>query len=233
MEKKNTTHATTMVIYQCKVFGPAPPVADHSNRRRSLKASSSVSELQECSAHYRHPSVTAYLNKVDKQWYNGEDTDGTNVIWKLLRLNPSCTQATEKQPVLGWSGFNSILFPDLTGETTRGYCPMIDGDSTKFSTIYTVLKHAQMLTSSLGQEDTVITFNLHIYIKAKQIQWRFPDKFANVVIRMGGFHIALKFLSLLGKKYLTSGLDNLLIESGVYAAGTMAVLLKGKSYNCR
>ena len=34
---------------------------------------------------------------------------------------------------------------------------------------------------------------------------------------MGGFYIALNFLSLLGKKYADSGLDDLLIESGVYA----------------
>ena len=33
---------------------------------------------------------------------------------------------------------------------------------------------------------------------------------------MGGFHIALNFLSLLGKKYADSGLDDLLIESSVY-----------------
>ena len=71
IDGKNTTHATTMVIYQRKVFGPAPPpatpVADHSNRRQSLKASSSVYELQECSAHYRRPSITAYVNKVGRQ----------------------------------------------------------------------------------------------------------------------------------------------------------------------
>ena len=48
---------------------------------------------------------------------------------------------------------------------------------------------------------------------------------------MGGFHIALNYLSLLGKKYANSGLEDLLIESGVYAAGTTSVLMLGKSYN--
>ena len=48
---------------------------------------------------------------------------------------------------------------------------------------------------------------------------------------MGGFHIALNFLSLIGKKYSNSGLDDLLIESGVYAAGTTSALIKGKCYN--
>ena len=48
---------------------------------------------------------------------------------------------------------------------------------------------------------------------------------------MGGFHIVLNFLSLLGKKFADSGLDDLLIESAVYAAGSTSALMKGKSYN--
>ena len=239
LDGKNTTHATTMVVYQRKVFGPAPPtkpLADHRNRRRSLQTSSSVYELQDCSAHGRRPSVTAYVNEIDTDWYKGEDTvfkhtGGTDMVWKLLRLDPASTELSEKQPIPGWSGFNSILFPDLPGETNIGYCPMINADSTEFSTIYTVLKHAQMVSDSLGQQDTVITFDLLIYIKAKQIQWRYPEEFVDVVIRMGGFHIALNFLSLIGKKYLNSGVEDLLIESGVYAAGTTTNIMKGKSYN--
>ena len=116
-------------------------------------------------------------------------------------------------------------------KTSIGYCPMIDGSSTEFSTIYTVLKHAQRISAAMGQEDTVVTFDLAIYMKAKELQWRFPDEFSDVVIRMGGFHVALNFLSLLGKKFANSGLEDLLIESGVYAAGTTSVLMKGKSYN--
>jgi hypothetical protein len=44
---------------------------------------------------------------------------------------------------------------------------------------------------------------------------------------MGGFHIALYYLSLLGKKYAQSGLD-MLIES---VAGTTSVIMLCKSYN--
>ena len=83
----------------------------------------------------------------------------------------------------------------------------------------------------MGQADTVITFDLAIYSKAKEIQWRFPDEFSVVVVRMGGFHIALNFLSLLGKKFGDSGFDDLLVESGVCAAGSTSALMKGKSYN--
>ena len=243
IDGKNTTHATTMVIYQKKPFGPDPPpirLAEQTGRRRSLQTPTSVYLIEDCSARGRRPTVT--VNAIDKDWYKSECDEmrqafNADEIWALLRLCPrrlgeiQIPGMFEKQPIPSWSGFNAILFPDLPMKTSTGYCPMIDGSSTEFSTIYTVLKHAQRISAAMGQEDTVVTFDLAIYMKAKELQWRFPDEFSDVVIRMGGFHVALNFLSLLGKKFANSGLEDLLIESGVYAAGTTSVLMKGKSYN--
>ena len=52
-----------------------------------------------------------------------------------------------------------------------------------------------------------------------------------MVIRMGGFHIALNYLAVIGKKFEDSGLEDLLIESGVFGSNTASALLKGKSSN--
>lgn len=54
-----------------------------------------------------------------------------------------------------------------------------------FSTIYTVLKHDEKINAAMGQADDVITFDLAIYSKAKEIQWRFPNEFFKVVVRTG------------------------------------------------
>ena len=35
----------------------------------------------------------------------------------------------------------------------------------------------------------------------------------------------------MGEKYASSGLDDLLVESGVYGAGAVSALMKGKAYN--
>ena len=109
---------------------------------------------------------------------------------------------------------------------------MIEGSSTDFSTTHTVLKHAQAISAIVGQTDTDITFDLASYIKAKQLQWRFSAEFSKVIICVGGFHIAPNYLAVMRKKYASSGLDDLLVESGVYGAGGVAVLMKGKAYNC-
>lgn len=139
--------------------------------------------------------------------------------------------AVPEQSIPGWSGFHSRYFSETPVSTVIGYCPMINGSANEYSTIFTVMKVYQEMAKSLQQDDSVITFDLAIYIKAKQLQLKFPEEFKNTVIRMGGFHIALNYLSLLGKKYANTGLEDLLIESGVYAAGTTSMIMLGKAYN--
>ena len=72
--------------------------------------------------------------------------------------------------------------------------------------MYTVMKTIQDISAILGQTKSVVTFNLTIYTKAKEIQWRRPDEFKHLVIRMGGFQIALHYLSVVGKKFEESGI---------------------------
>ena len=84
-----------------------------------------------------------------------------------------------------WAGFKAILYPEMPVVSNIGYCPVINGSPKDFSTIYTVLKHDQKINAAMGQADAVITFDLAIYSKAKEIQWRFPNEFFNVVVRMG------------------------------------------------
>ena len=67
------------------------------------------------------------------------------------------------------------------------------------------------MMSNLGQEYSFVTFDWAIYMKAKEIQWRHPEKFDDTVIRMGGFHIALNYLAVIGKMFRDSGLLDLII----------------------
>ena len=48
---------------------------------------------------------------------------------------------------------------------------------------------------------------------------------------MGGFHIALNFLSVNRKRYSESGFEDILIEADFYGSNTVAKIIKGKSCN--
>lgn len=137
-------------------------------------------------------------------------------------------EETSQQTIPGWSGYNSLLFPHTIIPTVVGYCPMINGSSTEFSTIYTVVKKAQSMCASPDQKNVVVTFNLVICSKGKQIMWKYPNEFLDTVIRFSGFRITLNFLMVLRKRYQSSSKEELLIESGAYAPGTVASLMKGR-----
>jgi len=199
-----------------------------------------VYDIEEYPVRGRRPVVTDHIGSVKTEWYKDTNDEirtarNADFIWALLRLCPKkfreavIVEVLDKQAIPTWAGFTAILYPEMLVISNIRYCPMINGPSNDYSTIYTVLKHAQKISAAMGQGETVITFDLAIYSKAKEIQWRFSDEFSIVVVSMGGFYIALNFLSLLGKKFGDSGLDDLLIESGVYAAGSTSALMKGKS----
>lgn len=44
-------------------------------------------------------------------------------------------------------------------------------------------------------------------MRANEIQWHFPEEFDGMVIRMGGFHIALNYLAVIGKTFEDSGVS--------------------------
>ena len=112
-----------------------------------------------------------------------------------------------------------------------GYCPLIDGVEYNIHCSQTV---AQAINTTMGQGDTIITLDLAIFVKAKQIQWRFANKFSDVVSWLGTFHIALNFLTVIGKKYvlkLRTWRSANSVRGVRDAPGTTSILMKGKSYN--
>lgn len=245
LDGKRTTHATTIVGYQRKAFGPKLPLqskADHSSKRRSLEAPLSSQAIHDFGVRSRRPAVTSYRGKLKESGNFSKDApniDNRDFAWFLLRLNKNSALLStsdditeDKQTTPSWSAFNAITSVAVTAPCTNiGYCPMIPGPATEYSTIYTVMKAVQDMSVSLGQTNSVVTFDLAIYTKAKEIQWRRPDEFQNLTIPMGGFHIALNFLSVIGKKFEESGIEDLLVESGLYGTSSTLALLKGKSYN--
>ena len=75
------------------------------------------------------------------------------------------------------------------------------GSYTDFRTVYTFSKDAQIVGDFLEELDAVTTFYVAIFIQEKEIQMKLSEEFSNTVVRLGGLHSALNFLSLLGKKF--------------------------------
>jgi len=66
---------------------------------------------------------------------------------------------------------------------------------------------------------------------AMDIIWNDSEKFGNVVILLGAFHIMCSYLGTLGKMMTGSGLEEIVVQAGVCAGGSIDKVCSGKHYN--
>ena len=99
------------------------------------------------------------------------------------------------------------------------------------ATVQHILKLSQQASREVHQQYTVVTFDLAVAKKAYSLVWQSPEEFSDVIVRMSSFHLTCAFMGALGKKMRCSGLEEVLIESGICASGSIEQVLTGKHYN--
>ena len=93
-----------------------------------------------------------------------------DLAWALVKMTQlKLFEVDLFQTVHGWSGFNTVVHSCVPVRTNIGYSHMVDGCPTEFSTVYTVMENVQSMMAFLAQNYSVITFDISIYVKAKEI----------------------------------------------------------------
>ena len=91
----------------------------------------------------------------------------------------------------------------------------------------TMIKHAMTIIKDAIEhlnpgQIPVVTMDQPLYSLAKQIQWTWPQlSEENFIIMLGGLHIEMATLSMLGKWLNGSGWSSALIEAGVITPGSL------------
>ena len=186
--------------------------------------------------------ISHLKSKVDipKRFASNKDaSEQLNRDMVFLRLCPPKNLTIELEPlkaedqnVPGWGGFNAILnfTNQAKGKTTIGYNPVVPGLPNNHDMLYTGLKNIERQVATLGQTTPAITLDLQLYIIAQEIRFNNWEELNHFVIRMVGFHIMELYWKILGKRYAESGLDDLLIEAGVFGKNATSIIMQGKHY---
>ena len=99
------------------------------------------------------------------------------------------------------------------------------------ATIKTILDRSIAIADELGLENIDLVADQAIYSKLQEIRWHDESYSKRLVIRMGEFHTCMAFLACIGKRFGDAGLQDVLIESGVVASGSVTGVLNGHHYN--
>ena len=82
----------------------------------------------------------------------------------------------------------------------------------------------------MNQKYTVIAVDQPLYSRAKELVWANPDIYENIVMMMGALHILFNFLKAIGQHFENSGLDDIWVESELFAQNSVESMMQGKAY---
>lgn len=152
-------------------------------------------------------SVVTFDYRKELQVENIAMFKGKRLIWAMIK---SLCDGSEKDSPTS-SGYNSLI-SDIKPKTTVAMLPITPGSPTEWENLYTAIKVSSELNYKLNAEGkTVISFDLHLYIKAVLLQNKCEIK-ENFIFRMGELHTVFCFLRVFGKFIDGNGLDQMFEE---------------------
>ena len=87
------------------------------------------------------------------------------------------------------------------------------------------------MAEHFGQAYTVVTVDQPLYCKLMEMKWEIPEFNKKLIVRLGGLHISMSFLKVIGKHMSGSGLYETWIESGLLGEGVEELVFSGKAYS--
>lgn len=131
-----------------------------------------------------------------------------------------------------WAGWVSKTETTRNSQqSTVDYMPPIFAPITENSTVQHLLKVSEEASRKVHQPYTVVTFDLAVAKRAYSLVWQNPVVFSNVIVRVVSFHLLCAFMCALGKMMRCSGFEEVLVESGICASGSIEQVMAGKHYN--
>lgn len=167
------------------------------------------------------------LNNIEINTASKNNAVVRDLIWMLC-----ISQIPEMTPM--WTGFNSKTSIDDSCIQIIDYLPQINMSPTSYTVVHETMKIAQNIRKECKQQYIIATYDLQIAKMAMQIQIADAPNFNDVFINLGGFHIQIAFFKPLGKYIDCCGIENIIIESNIIAAGSVNGIISGKHFNrCR
>lgn len=133
----------------------------------------------------------------------------------------------------GWNNFMDYLCRKLPGIFSNILCtPLISTPSSDFNAIYTTLMEAIKNSEKLDQKYSIVTFDLPLYLRARDIIEFYRDKdsrFKHCYVRLSSFHVIMSLMGEIGKIMENSGLKDVMLE--MYSEELVEKIMSGHAYS--
>lgn len=225
-----TTHQVNGIMYQRRIANPCaqpiPQTNPVSRRERSINPPTLVLD----------PFILGKRQGMPVTSTTGPETtndkDPSLAEFKLLELNYLIAKKEMTTLLPSWTGYQR-MFPNgqLLAKSSLHYLNVIEAPPNDMSTISYVLDISVQKADDLELDSIIVVFDQALYSKAQQIRWKNSTLQTRLVLRMGEFHTCMSFMGAIGKMFKLSGMEDILVEAGVVAEGSVSGVLSGHNYN--
>ena len=218
-----TSHRVNGIIIQKRVFGPLPYSGQQVERtkRKSLPLADTT--------------LNDYIKtprKGPSQPYEATQQDYSAPLntSKLLNLH-WCITRFYQEGIPSWTGYNILTkLKDIVHKDNVGYLPPIDSPATQMNTASEIMRRTLKIMNDLGLSFIFCTCDQALYAKLYEVKWK-EAIYSSIFLRMGDFHSACNFCGTIGRQFWGSGLNELAVETGIVAEGSVNSVLEGRHYN--
>ena len=113
-----------------------------------------------------------------------------------------------------------------------GLMPILNAPAHEMDTLYTAVQRCRVVASALGQQHVIITVDEALYQRLLPLKWAHSDLQEWLIVRLGGLHISLNFMGVIGHHVESSGILDVWVESDLFGPKTAEKVIKsGRPYN--
>ena len=129
-----------------------------------------------------------------------------------------------------WTSFNQKHSQVNQNQTTIGYLPIIQAPANDVDTLNTGVHRILHVVNALEQKHAVLTVDQALFLALMELKWAKPEYTAVLIPRLGGLHVSMNVLKILGQHTQDSGSADIWTDNGIMGQNSTEKVLAGKSY---
>ena len=151
------------------------------------------------------------------------------MTYVLLRIRKGDYIPSNEQDIGAFTEFMASVFPK-EDQLKPYYFTTLPKPPTK-PVIYTLMEKVETATVSKNMPFIQFVGDQPVYTHIVELKYKNPDKFARILPILGSFHIEMSFISAIYKPLKESNIENLLVEAGLIAQGSVVQASRASHYN--
>ena len=174
------------------------------------------------------PETFSPGDEIDLSWQKNKFAKQCR-LWILARYKDK-SPLDNGPHIQSFAAVRSLLDSFTHFITKCAFTPILPYPATEYDAIITTMINFQDVLKQKKRENGPLWSDEGVYHIAKEIQLLYPQKFSNIFLGIGGFHLEKVVIGCLGTYLESSGIKNLLVEEKVYGPAVVNSVMSDGNY---